>query len=228
MTFDHFFALYYTHGLKDRPEFLTRYFSVLPSEAQRELLVPWFRRVSYILDQGGKIVDLQSASFGKLLRVDRFPVTELFSEAELEDNLLLWSLAFLRQSKIRIGDLSEARLNKLLSAIVRSQNLAFWQSFGEPILIELIPQILSDQNFKRERLDSLLTVLETYKAPSFVTSLQSYMKGLDQEKKLMPQWNSLLEFLNRLSRVKGKKSTPSRSTKRVQSSHNKSADNLPF
>jgi hypothetical protein len=230
MSFDQFYALYQTHKLKDRPEFIKRFFDALPSEAQREILVPWFRRASDILGQPGEMNNIKLASFGKLLRMDRFPVSELYGDGELEDNLVMWSLAFLFDCKIRVGALSESRLSSVLSAVVRIRSSEFWQAYGEPILIELLPQLLEIHKLQSGLLDKLVPVLESHKGSKFQVHLQSRVESLDPSQSLDSNWTRLLEFLSRSSSGRRTKKSPThgRSAKKTGSTQDKPTHHLPF
>ncbi len=229
MTFDLFYALYQVHGLKNRSEFLSRHYEALPAETQREILVPWFRRASSLARQSDSLNAFVSSTFGTLLQIEKFPVSELSGEAELEGELVLWSLAFAFDRQIKITSLSPERLKSFLSTLLRLDSPAFWNRFGEGMILELFPQILRAVSAQKGCLDELLMVIKCYSSLPFLHRLDQLLGDFEGSGQLRPEWRPLLDFLAQSRKPqKGRGRSPKKSAKDSNQMGNYLDRLLPF
>ncbi|MBC7531980.1 MAG: hypothetical protein H7318_10410 [Oligoflexus sp.] len=196
MPFDVFYALYENYGLKSNPIFIEKYFDALPLEARREILIPWLRRATHD-SQSNKQIDLLLAStFDKLLKADRFPVNELTGSAELEGDLVFWSLAFAFKSGLDLRGLSYSRLHILLMTLSRIESKILWKRLGEDLVLVLIPQMLKLENVKKGINKPLIHLLQSTHSSLILLRLKVFLEQNVTLFNFDPAWQSLIDYLD--------------------------------
>lgn len=219
LPFDLFYSLYEHYNLNSKPIFIERYFDALPIEAKREILLPWFRRLMHSQYESETKFLVIKNTFGKLLKADRFPVSELGTDAELEDFLVFWSLAFKVCSGLDVGNLSYKRLISVLATIQQTENVKFWVDFGEPVLFKILSEILSPENIKRGTMDPLIAALKHHKSARIIKDIKYLREEAVMLADLASEWNKLTCVINPPERAK--KSPANSPKKKTKSKPNK-------
>ncbi len=229
MPFDLFYALYESYDLKSHPIFIEKYLDALPLESRREILIPWLRRLTHVSGTREKMDQSLASTFGKLLKPDRFPVNEMASDAEMEDSLVFWSLAYMYKARLDWGQVSYSRLYALLNVLTRLESQVLWKGLGEDLVLALLPQMLKPENLGKGIIKAIIRLLEKSPSSQIRGRLKLYLDQSVTVFNFDPAWQVLIDYFDRPGKPsKRRDSLPQKKSKTKPKSKRTEDRNLLF